>query len=90
MKTVRVALLHATCLLVLFLILTKYYQNMSKGIKVMERIKMSYNFCFRGENYITNIVRVVSLTYNTPTGPTFHPYQVLSNYLKQYGSYGLH
>ena len=38
-------------------------------------------FCFRGDNYITNKVRVVSLAQDTPTGPPLHPYQVLSNYL---------
>ena len=37
-----------------------------------------------------NKVRVVSLAHNTPTGPSLYPYQILSNYLKQYGSYGLH
>ena len=47
-------------------------------------------FCFRGDNYITNVVRVVSLARDTPTGPPLHLYQILSNYLKQYGSYGLH
>ena len=34
-------------------------------------------------------VRVVSPAQDTPTGPPLHPYQI-SNYLKQYGSYGLH
>ena len=34
------------------------------------------------------IKRVVSLTQDMPTGPPLHPYQI--NYLKQYGSYGLH
>ena len=47
-------------------------------------------FCFRGDNYITNKVRVVSFARDMPTGPFLHPYQILSNYLKQYGSYGLH
>ena len=47
-------------------------------------------FCFRGDNYITNKVRVVSLARDMPTGPPLHPYEILSNYLKQYGSYGLH
>ena len=49
-----------------------------------------YSFCFRRDNYITNKVRVVSLALDTPTGPPFHPYQILSNYLKQCGSYDLH
>ena len=31
-------------------------------------------------------MRVVSLERDTPTGHPFHPYQTLSNYLKQYGS----
>ena len=47
-------------------------------------------FCFRGDNYIMNKARVVSLARDTPTGPLLHPYQILSNYFKQYGSYGLH
>ena len=46
------------------------------------------DFCFRGDNYIKK--RVVSLARDTPTGPPLHPYQILSNYLKRYGSYGLH
>ena len=41
-------------------------------------------------NYIRHIVRVVSLARDTPTGPPLHPYQILSNFLKQYGSSGLH
>ena len=35
-------------------------------------------------------VRVVSLARDTPADPPLYPYQILSNYLKQYGSYGLH
>ena len=41
-------------------------------------------------NSIMNKVIVVSLACNTPTGPPLHPYQILSNYLEPYGSYGLH
>ena len=52
--------------------------------------KDEYNFCFRGDNHITNKVRVVSLACNMPTGPPLHPYQILSNYRKHYGSYSLH
>ena len=37
-----------------------------------------------------NKVRVVSLAHGMPTVPPLHPYQILSHYLKQYGSYGLH
>ena len=39
MKT-ESSLLHAACLLVLLYILTEYYQNMSKGIKIMEPTRM--------------------------------------------------
>ena len=39
---------------------------------------------------IINKTRVVSLACGKPTGPPLHPYQILSNYLQQYGSYGLH
>ena len=73
-----------------FFISTKYYQNMSKDIKVMEYTRLRLNdFCFKGDNYITKKVRVVSLAPNTPTGSPLHPYQI-SYYLKQYGSYCLH
>ena len=49
------------------------------------------DFGFRGDNYIMEKkVRVVSLACNTPTGPPLHLYQILSYYLKQYGSYDLH
>ena len=51
---------------------------------------MSLQFLLQGDNYITNKVRVVSLARDTPTGPPLHPYQILSNYLKQNESYGLH
>ena len=47
-------------------------------------------FCLRGDNYITNKVRVISLAWDMPTSPPLHPYQIVSNYLKQYGSYGVH
>ena len=46
-------------------------------------------FCFRGDNYVTNKVIVVSLAWDMPAGPPLHAYQILSNYLKQYGRYGL-
>ena len=45
-KTVRVvALARSSCLI---FISSKYYQNMSKGIKVMERTMMSLQFLFHG------------------------------------------
>ena len=55
----------------------KYYQ----GIKAMERtrIRLQY-FCFRGDNYIMNNVRVVSLARDMPTGPPLH--QMISNSMK--------
>ena len=62
------------------------HQNISKGIKVMERTRISTDFCFRGNNYITKKVRVVSLACDMPTGPPLDSYQILSNYLKQHVS----
>ena len=35
-------------------------------------------------------VRIVCLASDMPTGPPLSPYQILSNYIKQCGSYGLH
>ena len=91
MKTARVVSLARDRPTVLLYIPTKYYQSMSKDIKGMERTRMRLQyFCFRGDNYIKNKVRVVSLAWNMHTDPPLYPYQNLSNYLKQYGSYGLH
>ena len=39
---------------------------------------------------LINKVGDVSLARDMPTGHPLHPCQILSNYLKQYGSYGLH
>ena len=51
---------------------------------------MSLQFLLQGDNYLINDVRIISLMHDTPTGPPLYLYQTLSNYLKQYGSYGLH
>ena len=61
-------------------------------IKIYLRVSKwhAQDLCFRGDNYTMNKVRVVSVKCDKPTGPPLHPYQILSNYLKQYGSYGLH
>ena len=47
------------------------------------------DFGFRGDNHITK-KRVVSLARDMPAGPPLHFYQILSYYLRKYGSYGLH
>ena len=37
---------------------------------------------FRGHKYIMEKVRVVSLACDMPTGPHYHPYQILSKFLR--------
>ena len=59
-------------------------------IKLSPIVWPAQDFCFRGEIYIKKKVRVVSLARDMPTGLPLHPHQMLSNYLKQYGSYGVH
>ena len=54
-------------------ILPKYVQ----GYHSYGAHKDEYSFCFRGDKYITNKVRVVSLARDRPTGPPLHPYQIL-------------
>ena len=70
-----------------------WYMSLPYIIKLSETVwelwPANY-FCFKKDNYITKKVRVVSLACHRHTGPPLHPYQILSNYLKQYGSYGLH
>ena len=59
---------------------------MSKGIEVTERTR----FWIQGRLLHNEEVRVVSLARDMPSGSPLHLYQILSYYLKQYGSYGLH
>ena len=80
----ELSLLHGTCLLFISI---KHYQNMSKSIKVMERTRF---LAFRGRNYIMKKVRVVSLAYDTPTGPPLHFYKTLPKYVLGYQSYRVH
>ena len=47
-------------------------------------------FWLQGDYIMKKKVRVVSLACDMPTGPPLNLYQILSYYLKQYGSYGLH
>ena len=71
-----------------------YQMPLPNIIKIYLRVSKLWraqNFGFWGDNFITKKkVRVVSLANDMSTGPPFHPYQILSNYLKQYGSNGLH
>ena len=69
---------------------SSFLTNIIKLCLRVSKLWPAQDFRFRGDNYTTNKVRVVPLTCNTPTGPPLHPYQILSNYLKQYGTYGLH
>ena len=68
---------------------SSFLPNIIKICLRVSKLWPAQDFRFRGDNYTRNKVRVVSLTRDTTTGP-LHPYQILSNYLKQYGSYGLH
>ena len=65
-----------------------FYQTLSKYVYGYQ--SYAQDFGFRGDNYITKKLRVISPAHDMPTGPPLHIYQILSNYLKQYGSYCLH
>ena len=45
-------------------------------------VMAAQDFRFRGDNYITKTVRVVSLAGDAPSGPPLHSYQILSKYSK--------
>ena len=63
----------------------------SKYVLVYIKVMECTRFGLQGGNYITKKkVRVVSLACDMPTGPPLNLYQLLSYYLKQYGSYGLY
>ena len=65
-------------------------QNIIKLSQTVWELWPAQAFGFRGDNYITKTVRVVTLARNIPTGPLLHFYQTLSKYVFGYQSYGLH
>ena len=68
-----------------------FLQNIIKICLRVSKLRSAQDFGFRGDNYIMKKkVRVVSLACDMPTGPPLNLYQILSYYLKQYESYGLH
>ena len=70
---------------------SSFLQNIIKICFRVSKLWSAQDFGFRGDNFITKKkARVVSLTRDMPTGPPLKLYQILSYYLKQYGSYGLH
>ena len=56
----------------------------------MECIEFGLEICSGEITRKNNKARVVFIICNTPTSFDICPYQILSNYLKQYGSYDLH
>ena len=59
-------------LLDLIYVPTKYYQIISTVLELWP----AQDFDFRGDKYITKIVRVVSLAPYMPTYPPLYPYQI--------------
>ena len=86
----RLSFLHATCLLVLIYASRKYYQNISNYYEVIEYTRMWLRNLFSGVYKEKNKARIVLLACDTPTWPDICPTKILSNYLRQYGSYSLH
>ena len=68
---------------------SSFLPNILKLSQTVWELWPAQDFGVRGDDYITKTVRVVSLARDTPTGPPLHSYQIYSNYLRQYGSYGL-
>ena len=64
--------------------------NIIKLSQTVWELWPAQDFRFRGDNYITKTVRVVTLARNIPTGPLLQFYQTLSKYVLGYQSYGLH
>ena len=52
--------------------------NIIKLSQTVWELWPAQDFCFRRDNHITNIVRVISLASNMPTRPPLYPYQILS------------
>ena len=76
---------------------SSFLPNIIKEFLRVSKLWSAQDFGFWGGNYIIKKVRVASLACDMPTGPPLHFYKTLSkiclrvsNYLKQYGSNGLH
>ena len=55
--------------------------NIIKLSQTVWELLPAQDFCFRGDNYITKTVRVVTLARDTPAGPPLHFNQTLSKYV---------
>ena len=67
---------------------SSFLLNIIKICLRVSKLWSAQDFGFWGDNYITKKkVRVVPLACDMPTGPPLNLYQILSYYLKQYGSY---
>ena len=62
--------------------------NIIKLSQTVWELRPADYFSFRGDNYITKTVRVVSLACNMLIGPPSYSYQILSKYVHGYQSYG--
>ena len=51
------------------------------SLEIVWELWPAQDFGFRGDNYITKTVRVVSLAHDMPIGPPLHSYQILSKYV---------
>ena len=64
--------------------------NTIKLPQIVLVLRPAQEFGFRGDNYITKTVKVVSFACDTPTDPLLYSYQILLKYVKWYQSYGAH
>ena len=84
LKRWELSLLHVTCLLVLLLISTKIILSETVWVILCRR------FWLNGRQLQNKDSESCLSWCDTPTGPSLHLCRILSYYLKQCGSYGLH
>ena len=60
---------------------TSFLPNIIKLSQTVWELQPAQYFSFRGDNYITKSVRVVSLARDIPTGPPLQSNQILSKYV---------
>ena len=76
--------LHATHHLHLIYMYIKYHQNISKGIRVIERTSFPLLSAFKGDNSKGQQGEATILACYTPSSPDIFVYRLSSKYLKVY------
>ena len=70
------------------LYLYQFQENISKGFRIIERLRFGYLQFSKGHNSVNNVGGVIVLVLSTSSDGVLYLYQNLSKYLIGFQSYG--